>query len=177
MITKKDDFFGNVNKLSMRCGHCESIINIDDYWKYCGKCVSKLLNETGSLKFDLYELMRDKTPKQLNTNEIIDKFNILEKKMDELIDWVKAKRQQKYDKERWHLRLNKKERNFILERDNYTCKNCGKVYDKSNLHVDHIIPRKDGGGKEPSNLQTLCLNCNMIKSSHRFDKLKENEDA
>ena len=40
---------------------------------------------------------------------------------------------------------------------------CGK-YDPS-AHVDHIIPRSQGGSSDPSNLQTLCLAHHKIKTA------------
>jgi 5-methylcytosine-specific restriction endonuclease McrA len=44
----------------------------------------------------------------------------------------------------------------VLERDNYTCKMCGN---KEELHVHHIIPIKEGGSDDLTNLITLCVNC------------------
>ncbi len=35
------------------------------------------------------------------------------------------------------------------------------------LTKDHIIPRSAGGNNHPGNLQTLCCECNELKSSHR----------
>ena len=55
----------------------------------------------------------------------------------------------------------------ILERDNFTCINCGATGDFNCLEVDHIIPVINGGNNEESNLQTLCYKCNMKK---RFGK-------
>ena len=55
----------------------------------------------------------------------------------------------------------------ILERDNYTCQQCGNsVYKEPNLllEIDHIIPVSKGGTSEPKNLQTLCWRCNRSKS-------------
>lgn len=55
----------------------------------------------------------------------------------------------------------------ILERDNYTCQNCGNsIYKEPNLllEIDHIVPVSKGGETEPDNLQTLCWRCNRSKS-------------
>ncbi|RLI83571.1 hypothetical protein DRP04_01050 [Archaeoglobales archaeon] len=55
----------------------------------------------------------------------------------------------------------------VLERDCFTCQNCGKKDDPKKysewgksenaiLEIHHIIPRKDGGKSEIDNLITLC---------------------
>lgn len=51
----------------------------------------------------------------------------------------------------------------ILERDDFICKGCGCSGNFNALEVDHIIPRKDGGTNDETNLQTLCYKCNMKK--------------
>lgn len=52
-----------------------------------------------------------------------------------------------------------------LEKDNYTCQNCGNN-DKDVLMVDHIVPRKIRPDlvSELSNLQVLCANCHIKKT-------------
>ena len=56
-------------------------------------------------------------------------------------------------------------RHDILERDGFRCQHCGATAaDGAKLHVDHIIPVAKGGKTEPSNLQTLCEECNLGKS-------------
>jgi hypothetical protein len=50
-------------------------------------------------------------------------------------------------------------RKSILERDKYTCQNCGKIFDKKYLEVHHIKPRADEGPDDPTNLITLCFHC------------------
>ncbi len=58
-------------------------------------------------------------------------------------------------------------RDEIAERDNYTCKICGKYMpDGIGLHIDHIIPIAKGGKSIPSNLQVLCSKCNGRKSKN-----------
>jgi len=47
---------------------------------------------------------------------------------------------------------------YIRERDNYTCQLCGGPgYD-----VDHIIPWHISHDSSPSNLRVLCHRCNLI---------------
>jgi 5-methylcytosine-specific restriction endonuclease McrA len=57
----------------------------------------------------------------------------------------------------------------IFERDNFTCKICSKQFItgfKSNLIADHITPISIGGDNwDMNNLQTLCIDCNKIKTA------------
>lgn len=63
--------------------------------------------------------------------------------------------------------MTKKLRDFIKNRDNFTCCNCGNsTYKEPNLllEIDHIIPIAKGGCTVENNLQTLCWKCNRAKS-------------
>lgn len=63
--------------------------------------------------------------------------------------------------------MTKKLREFIKERDNYTCCTCGNsthVEPNLLLEIDHIIPVAKGGITSEDNLQTLCWKCNRAKS-------------
>ncbi len=68
--------------------------------------------------------------------------------------------------------MTKKLREFIKNRDNFTCCNCGNsthVEPNLLLEIDHIIPVAKGGCTVEDNLQTLCWKCNRAKS----DKIME----
>lgn len=63
--------------------------------------------------------------------------------------------------------MTKKLREFIKNRDNFTCCNCGNSTHKEPnllLEIDHIIPVAKGGCTVEDNLQTLCWKCNRAKS-------------
>lgn len=63
--------------------------------------------------------------------------------------------------------MTKKLREFIKNRDNYTCCNCGNsthIEPNLLLEIDHIIPVAKGGYTVEDNLQTLCWKCNRSKS-------------
>ena len=55
---------------------------------------------------------------------------------------------------------NHKER--VFARDGRQCRYCGN---DENLQIDHIISRKNGGTHDMDNLQVLCRDCNLRKSS------------
>lgn len=64
-------------------------------------------------------------------------------------------------------------REYIKQRDNYTCQICGKYMpDEVGLQIDHIIPVSKGGKTVPSNLQVLCSKCNGNKSN-KIGSIKE----
>ena len=70
----------------------------------------------------------------------------------------------------------------ILYRDNFTCQDCGEFHafknefgiyipiDDGKLNVHHIKPVCEGGGDEPENLITLCIDCH-----HKRHHSKEEE--
>lgn len=43
--------------------------------------------------------------------------------------------------------------------------NCSKCLSENNLTIDHIYPISKGGKNELSNVQILCLTCNLQKSN------------
>lgn len=53
-------------------------------------------------------------------------------------------------------------RKRVFERDAYRCVSCGTHID---LSCDHIVPESKGGPTTLSNLQTMCLPCNMRKGA------------
>ena len=63
--------------------------------------------------------------------------------------------------------LSPRQRFETLHRDGFRCRYCGRTpsIDGVTLHVDHLIPRKEGGDNAPSNLVTACQDCNLGKSS------------
>lgn len=68
--------------------------------------------------------------------------------------------------------LTEQEKDFVFQRDKYTCQCCGKTKEegrKVKLQVDHIIPFKFGGGTSMINSQTLCSICNSIKNVHEIN--------
>ena len=49
---------------------------------------------------------------------------------------------------------------------NYRCAMCGLLWLPHRGHIDHIIPREQGGSNDESNLQPLCIEpCHAIKTA------------
>lgn len=54
----------------------------------------------------------------------------------------------------------------VFQRDRWKCVACGRgSHDDVILHVDHILPRSQGGTDSLDNFQTLCDRCNIGKSN------------
>ena len=45
----------------------------------------------------------------------------------------------------------------------YMCVKCHKLFPKSEIDIDHRIPKRDGGTDQLSNLQPMCKHCNRSK--------------
>ena len=70
--------------------------------------------------------------------------------------------------------ISKKVRFLVFERDFFTCQYCGRKpnCDDVVLHIDHIIPIKQGGSDEMSNLVTSCSSCNLGKGVKIINNIK-----
>lgn len=90
---------------------------------------------------------------------------------EEPYEWVRTVRMQiavpkvirllGYDKlPRNEVKLNRRN---IFARDNNRCQYCGDKYPTSELSLDHIIPRSQGGGASWQNLVCCCVACNTRK--------------
>jgi hypothetical protein len=53
----------------------------------------------------------------------------------------------------------------VFQRDRFACQYCGRTPPDVLLHVDHIVPKKEGGGDEIENLRTACRDCNLGKGA------------
>ena len=62
--------------------------------------------------------------------------------------------------------MNESTKTQVRERANHRCEYCQLKQDDSplaSLHVEHIIPKKHGGGDELDNLALACIDCNLHK--------------
>ena len=53
-------------------------------------------------------------------------------------------------------------RRAVFARDDWTCQYCGS---RSNLTVDHVVPRSKGGKTVWANVVTACSYCNLLKGN------------
>lgn len=51
----------------------------------------------------------------------------------------------------------------VLKESRFRCELCGVSAEERALEVDHIIPRRQGGMDDLTNLQALCFRCNAMK--------------
>lgn len=66
-----------------------------------------------------------------------------------------------YDKlPRGGVKLNRRN---IFARDNNRCQFCGRKYPMSELSLDHVVPRSQGGSATWENLVCCCVTCNTKK--------------
>jgi 5-methylcytosine-specific restriction endonuclease McrA len=54
-------------------------------------------------------------------------------------------------------------RDSIYSRDNYTCQYCHKKFPKSELNIDHVVPKALGGKTVWDNVVCSCVECNTRK--------------
>lgn len=75
--------------------------------------------------------------------------------------------------------ISKETRAFVLDRNGFTCQQCGAVagethpYDptrKTRLQIGHVIDKSQGGTDDPSNLRALCSVCNEGAANLTLDR-------
>src|SRR5438067_4690490 len=54
-------------------------------------------------------------------------------------------------------------RRNIFARDHNQCQYCGRKYPTSELSLDHVVPRSQGGQSTWENIVCACINCNVKK--------------
>ncbi|WP_423226382.1 HNH endonuclease [Candidatus Amarolinea aalborgensis] len=61
-------------------------------------------------------------------------------------------------------------RRTIIARDRYTCQYCGCQFSRSELTLDHVIPRSRGGETAWENVVAACRACNQRKGNRTPDE-------
>jgi len=155
-----DKFF---YKESIKGEVIEIHVNINPYWDiernvWCNETRTVTLPEW-TLRAKIREIYERKFNKDLNKA----------KKEKELHERIREFSSRVYASRNFPSSL----RVLIFERDNYTCKICGRhkdslIEDGLHLEVDHIIEYEDGGETTYNNGQTVCSCCN--KGKHHAKK-------
>ncbi len=60
----------------------------------------------------------------------------------------------------------------IYIRDRYRCQYCSEHKNASELTLDHILPRAQGGESTPQNLVAACIKCNQRKGNRTPDQAR-----
>lgn len=60
----------------------------------------------------------------------------------------------------------------LYARDNYTCQYCNTKFKLSELSLDHVVPRVQGGKTTWTNLVAACSPCNMKKGGRTPDQAR-----
>lgn len=68
------------------------------------------------------------------------------------------------------MSISRKQRRAILAAHGGVCHYCGSL---DAVHVDHIVPKFDGGTNDPGNLIAACLACNLFKRHRRLPPAAE----
>jgi 5-methylcytosine-specific restriction endonuclease McrA len=61
-------------------------------------------------------------------------------------------------------------RRTVLARDQFTCQYCGEQLGKSQLTIDHLLPRSRGGKTVWENVVVACGSCNRKKGDQTPDE-------
>ncbi len=56
-------------------------------------------------------------------------------------------------------------RHNIFERDKNTCQYCGRIFERKDLNLDHVVPRDRGGPTTWENIVCSCIPCNTRKGN------------
>ncbi|MBX3402605.1 MAG: HNH endonuclease [Phycisphaeraceae bacterium] len=65
--------------------------------------------------------------------------------------------------DRLPVQVVKLNRRNLFARDRNQCQYCGKTFPTSELSIDHVLPRSQGGGEAWENLVCSCVKCNARK--------------
>lgn len=72
-------------------------------------------------------------------------------------------RQQVRNLREWTPRETGPQKSLIFLRDSFICQYCNKQFPRSQLTIDHVVPRKYGGRSRWDNVTTACSYCNGVR--------------
>jgi 5-methylcytosine-specific restriction endonuclease McrA len=129
---------------------------------------------------DIAEVIHVEDDKFLNYNfESWQELSLLRKTFEpDKHDWVRTMRFEiavprvirllGYD--RLPAQIVKLNRRNLFARDRNQCQYCGKTFPTSELSIDHVLPRAQGGGDSWENLVCSCVKCNARKGGRTPDE-------
>lgn len=85
---------------------------------------------------------------------------------DDDISWMARCIKAFFEKNDHREVIKQDEKRRLLHNQSYRCAICGAPINEKNMHVDHVIPWDYVGDRLSDNLQGLCSDCNLSKSSH-----------
>ncbi|MEI6232471.1 MAG: HNH endonuclease [Planctomycetota bacterium] len=62
-------------------------------------------------------------------------------------------------------------RRNIFERDENSCQYCARKMDRTDLTLDHVVPRSRGGTSTWTNIVLACVKCNMKKGDRLLTEI------
>lgn len=80
------------------------------------------------------------------------RFDLLVPRIIRVLTFTKLPRQE--------IKFNRRN---VFARDHNTCQYCGKKYTSSELSLDHVLPRSQGGLATWNNIVCACVKCNVRK--------------
>ena len=83
------------------------------------------------------------------------RFQIAVPRIIRLLDYEKLPR----------VRVKLNRRN-LFARDRNSCQYCGRRFATSDLSIDHVVPRSQGGRTTWENVVCCCVSCNLAKGGH-----------
>ncbi len=63
-------------------------------------------------------------------------------------------------------------RRNLFARDRNRCQYCGRSFSTTDLSIDHVLPRAQGGGESWENLVCACIKCNARKGGRTPDQAR-----
>src|SRR5882762_9817149 len=63
-------------------------------------------------------------------------------------------------------------RHNIYMRDGNTCQYCGQELPRTDLNLDHVVPRAQGGRTTWENVVCCCIDCNLTKAARTPEQAK-----
>ena len=126
------------------------------------------IKEDGAINdFKIKAKKRGKNGEVKTAKELFNKFDLSDKEKDYLarivISFI-------YHSDRISL---DKIRKIISNKNEIKCASCGKKIHKDEIEIDHIFPYSyHGDSLNPINYQTLCRECNQMKSNDALFPLK-----